>query len=1716
MQRNVHKQAEKYLRRRKKWKKWQKVVMSMACVVVFCTVYALILPAITANSKTSCGYEEHIHTDKCKEKKLICEISEEPSVHKHSDTCTEYKTELSCGKEETTGHTHNDGCYDEEQLQVCGLEESEGHTHTDECYTETTSYVCGMEEGQETGKHEHTDKCYKLVDKCDKEEHEHKLACFSDPDADVETREIWERTFEDIELTGDWSEDLIAIAESQLGYEESTENYVVENDKKRGYTRYGEWYGNEHGHWCAMYVSFCLNYAEVEGIPFEAGCQNWINTLSKEPYELYREAKDYTPVRGDLVFFNWDKEPDSDHVGIVVEYIEATEEEPAQIKTIEGNASNTVKYKTYDIDDNSIMGYAILPEEPEENESEELIELVQQNDLFTATATFEKGVLPEDAELNVKLLDEEEQEEALENFVQEEGKSLLTSQHMGIEFQKKSGKAVEPEGDVKFKIQFNEPVKAVEVQETEDEEDVAENTVTSWMLYRIAESSEVTAVNDEEVSLTEIGDDAALQTAAFAYEPAAAYAVATVAENEGEVGSFEDLQTAISNANTTGVTELKLIDNFDATSTITISGKNIVLDLAGHTITAKSGRVFTLTNNSSLTIKDSEFETEKIMIDNVSNADVCGNLAEYEKDTLTYFVTVPTISNKDTGATIETLQKYTVPIKGKIIAGGTQAIHIEGNSTFTLESGAVVGGTNRAINQESGVLNLAGGYICGNSSNEDGGAVRAAGKNTKVNLTGTVLAANSTKDRGGAINIYEAELEISGTAVISGNISTWSEESKEGGRHYGGGGINCGGDGAIITISGGYITNNVSKAKGYFDGGGGILLSNNSTLEMTGGYITGNKANSGGGIRTNWQNGVFVSMIGGYVCSNHAYSGEGGGISINMGASAQLLAGYVNNNSIGQSNHWGGGGVFCSNGSKLYMLNALITGNHAEGFGGGVAGCSTGRVYIAVKNGGAIYDNKADGSGEHLSGDTSTKNEDHALAFKNTVFMENGYKDYFCALASTVDGKMLGGNPANWKGSVDGRPVSTKADETLIASSIMGLTAHPTDIGKDAAQKAAHLFINGNSSYTHGGGVLANGYLIIGEVGNIEVSARIELSGTKAYQDATGAVQPMTGGEFEFVLTDAKTGTVVTTATNDTDGNIVFKDRLPFSEEGLYQYLLTESDPKDTTVTKDTSIYRITVEIGSQTTKEWGVGPGLKDGILVEKEFSMTQYLIKNVLIEKKNGENDTEWEEIYNQDPGDSEASAIQIPITSNETFTNYTFDPIIISVIKNWIGGNSDYDAVEVVLYQNDKEYDTVELNASNGWSYTWGEDTDNPLPQMTEDGKPCVYTVKEKEVEGYLTSYERIINVDSAYYWVPASTLQANKKYIIAYLDEKNANAGSILVLPNKDAVLTSADKEMISVPTQKLKIGNVEYDTYFKDEDIDARSILTARSGGTKDVANTKGRLKLYNDITSLALLIEDKTSGDLKTSNGYKDGYVSLFETDVTKGLVGHYGWDMKENESGIFTDYYRVYYTSEKFDAKAISGFTSGSNSTDNVKVFTRVAGPVKRTETIYVITNKKTDSITYGLDVTKVSSDNEKVTLKGAEFVLKDANGNILNFIPVKTAGAYTYSVQASNETTTKLVTDSLGKLVLTELPAGKYTLEETKAPTGYKVAAPQEVVLGEDITNPTLKIKVVDYREDEFIIPETGGIGTNMFTIGGMLLMMSSLLIGFTVRRKRERGYR
>lgn len=94
----VSEYIKKLLKDKARLKKWKRITLALSCVVVFCVVYALTLPAITLEGKTICGMEEHTHTEECYlDDKLICDKEE----HQHTEDCYE-KEEVQPVEEENT------------------------------------------------------------------------------------------------------------------------------------------------------------------------------------------------------------------------------------------------------------------------------------------------------------------------------------------------------------------------------------------------------------------------------------------------------------------------------------------------------------------------------------------------------------------------------------------------------------------------------------------------------------------------------------------------------------------------------------------------------------------------------------------------------------------------------------------------------------------------------------------------------------------------------------------------------------------------------------------------------------------------------------------------------------------------------------------------------------------------------------------------------------------------------------------------------------------------------------------------------------------------------------------------------------------------------------------------------------------------------------------------------------------------------------------------------------------------------------------------------------------------------------------------------------------------------------------------------------------------------------------------------------------------------
>ena len=227
--------------------------------------------------------------------------------------------------------------------------------------TIANSASCGYEE------HQHAEDCLQddlLI--CGKEEHLHSTGCYSDPKADTETSLDWQNMFEDYPFTGVLREDLVGVAKTQVGYTESQLNFEADDGGvRRGYTRYGAWYGAPYNDWSAMFVSFCLHYAGADETQYPQSSGAAMMAELWKTQEKYIPAGDYGPQSGDIVFFN------NNTAGIVTEVYEAT------FSVIGGDIQNAVARETMSLSDPAITGWGVteIPVIQEELPQEDLLDI---------------------------------------------------------------------------------------------------------------------------------------------------------------------------------------------------------------------------------------------------------------------------------------------------------------------------------------------------------------------------------------------------------------------------------------------------------------------------------------------------------------------------------------------------------------------------------------------------------------------------------------------------------------------------------------------------------------------------------------------------------------------------------------------------------------------------------------------------------------------------------------------------------------------------------------------------------------------------------------------------------------------------------------------------------------------------------------------------------------------------------------------------------------------------------------------------------------------------------------------------------------------------------------------------------------------------------------------------------------------------------------------
>lgn len=747
--------------------------------------------------------------------------------------------------------------------------------------------------------------------------------------------------------------------------------------------------------------------------------------------------------------------------------------------------------------------------------------------------------------------------------------------------------------------------------------------------------------------------------------------------------------------------------------------QNTTIDLAcyklyyssGNDNTGRTGCTFiTISSGATLTVegaaKDSPVEDPSSEPGQAAKV----NWNDSAPQSLTYYVTESTSTPNGLGTSEKTYQ-HTVTNFGAIVACKegyvNQVISVGEGCTLNLSGGMIT--TPRTLGNDGhvifsqGAVNISGGYVTNGSGGGWGGGLCVTGANASLEMTGGVIAGNKAASGGGIYADRDAVLNLSG-GVISGNATYANEINR--GENAGAGGYGGGvyTQGATVTISGSAcITNNRAEAritnkdlynKGLL-GGGGIASTNGGTLTMTGGSVTANYSHeAGGGIYAGFYGqGVEFAMSSGFIAGNKSDNAEGGGLRISGGTTGVINAEnasnriYITNNKTmtgskdGRGGDWGGGGVFVQEGGTLDIFKTLITNNKAGGWGGGIGACPTGQTIVSHSKGAAIYDN-ADNVDQdntpldppHYSAGGNGKTEDSNNDYIGDPFKNHGHKDFFLVrkndsqnTVAVVLGKMLGGESAGWQGTCDRIPVTIDPNGGAEAKYMFGLEAHPTPYAKQKAQAAATTIISGNYSYTHGGGIMTNGDLIVGEVTSLDVYPAIKVKANKVLMK-DGKPQGLTGHGYKFKLlgkaadsagepywnTDGSLNANGCEATSEVtvneSGEIVI-DTAANYQSGNYDLYLVEVPINEEGTTFDKAIYKIHIKVGTTPVNTTNL-LGININRYVVDESASTV----SVKREGETGFTECKSPEFYNWsvDPKDNTISTVKIGNSSKPAFTN------------------------------------------------------------------------------------------------------------------------------------------------------------------------------------------------------------------------------------------------------------------------------------------------------------------------------------------------------------------------------------------------------------------------------------------------------------------------------
>lgn len=439
-----------------------------------------------------------------------------------------------------------------------------------------------------------------------------------------------------------------------------------------------------------------------------------------------------------------------------------------------------------------------------------------------------------------------------------------------------------------------------------------------------------------------------------------------------------------------------------------------------------------------------------------------------------------------------------------------------------------------SIIKNHGILEIAGNTTVTDAqiTNDHTGVIESSGEHAKLIISGGQIADNKIKN--GAQNSATVLIEDGSSIEMTGGVIQNNNASDADFYHSTGGIFLCGKSDGLMTggtiqkntghrgtavaiysdtfdqkasfvLSGDALlthNNGISQDDTAYAAGGTVLVENNASFHMTGGKITDNKSRKGGGvcvIDDGVQNGTTeygteFLMDDGTISKNRASNGAG---IYSFSNGTVLRGGKITDNKAGVS----GGGIYSegrlNNGySSTHLYNAVVTNNTAQQ-GGGLWFCVTGTATLNIKDGIGIFENKADASIEKAAGDDLVfcvfgESDDNYTATLSSRMLGGGAVDWY------QDGGIFNAVNASW-------PIVTEHDKRYDENDQQITPLDPENLvdihtsqalktimsadAQDLAENEAKLFIEGNTA-KYGGGIGANGGIIVGEDDTIDISVK--------------------------------------------------------------------------------------------------------------------------------------------------------------------------------------------------------------------------------------------------------------------------------------------------------------------------------------------------------------------------------------------------------------------------------------------------------------------------------------------------------------------------------------------------------------------------------------------------------------------------------------------------